>query len=92
MLEGAVIALVFFLLGRFLPGRRRGRKPVEAVCGCRHHHSFHDPQTRACAYAERRYLGNGRYGPPERCPCRQYAGPEPLPEYYAPEIAGEAGQ
>lgn len=22
-----------------------------------------------------------------QCPCRRYAGPEPLPEYYAPEIS-----
>jgi hypothetical protein len=26
------------------------------------------------------------------CTCRQYSGPLPLPEYYATEIAGEAGE
>jgi hypothetical protein len=25
------------------------------------------------------------------CACRRYSGPEPMPTYYAPEIAGEAG-
>jgi hypothetical protein len=41
MLLGAAIALVFFLLGRLLPGRRKGPKPVEALCGCKHHHALH---------------------------------------------------
>ncbi|NJQ15433.1 hypothetical protein [Streptomyces bohaiensis] len=28
---------------------------------------------------------------PRQCPCRRYAGPEPLATLYAPEITGETG-
>jgi hypothetical protein len=45
MIEGAVIAVVALLIGRFLPARRRAPKapkPIEPVCGCGHHHAMHD--------------------------------------------------
>lgn len=56
------------------------------ICGCGHHLSFHDREAGSCEHLEQVYLGNGRYGNPLACTCRQYSGPQPMPEYYAPEI------
>jgi hypothetical protein len=99
VLEGALIAVVCLLLGvgvRSLPARRKGPKPVEAVCGCGHHLSYHDPKTRACGYASRPVVRSTasitEYGDALRCPCLSYTGPEPLHTYIPTEIAGEAGQ
>jgi hypothetical protein len=41
----------------------------QAVCGCSHHLSFHNPQTSACAFDD--------------CRCQQYVGPEPLGHVFA---------
>lgn len=95
MIEGALIALAGFLVGRFLPGRRRLARPTlppAAVCGCRHHASFHDPVTRACHATDRRMKYDeegyncGTHDFP--CTCRKYTGPEPLPEVFMQEISG----
>lgn len=94
ILIGAAIYAGGFLMGRFLPARRKGPKPAEPpqpLCGCKdgngghHHHSYHDPKTGEChgqvyvGYWSSQY----HYDP---CTCRQYTGPQPLPEFYAPEI------
>ncbi len=84
MLAGALIFAAGALAGRFLPARRRGPKPAEPFCGCEHHISYHDPKTAEC-HGDGNYIGNGRYS---RCTCRRYSGPQPLPEFYAPEIPG----
>jgi hypothetical protein len=91
MLEGALI-----LLGRFLPGRRRAvaRKPPRPVCGCTHHHSFHDPKAGACRATvnglpvHRNQHGYADAWEQVPCKCQAYSGPLPLPEVYAPEIGG----
>ena len=97
MLEGALIALAAFLLGRALPGRRKGPgspKLPEAVCGCTHHHAYHDPGTGECKAAvrgsplSRNQYGNWDAWEQAPCACRKYSGPLPLPEVYAPEIGG----
>ena len=88
-IEVGVAVIIGILLGRFLPARRKGPKAVKPVCGCTHHHSYHDRQTGRCGHTERIYLGNGCYGQPDTCTCKQYSGPQPMPEFYAPEIAGE---
>ncbi len=41
----------------------------QAICGCSHHLSFHNPQTSACAVDD--------------CRCQQYVGPEPLGHVFA---------
>jgi hypothetical protein len=99
VITGALILAAGIVLGwllRSLPARRKEPEPVKAVCGCTHHHSMHDPQTGAChaAVEVSRYNQHGGWTGKEykACACRRYSGPEPLPEYYAPEIAGEAGQ
>ena len=102
-LEFAAVALVGVLLGRFLPNRRKGPKPAKAVrpvCGCGHHHSYHDPKTSECHgqvrgkaikftdYASRDPVAWEQV----QCSCRQYSGPVPIPEFYAPEITTGDGQ
>lgn len=89
MIEGALIALggtvLGFLLGRFRRGPKAAPKPARPICGCKHHVSYHDG-SRGC-HAQVRLKGiDGWLGDTEVCECRKYTGPEPLPEYYAPEI------
>lgn len=84
LVEGALIALAGVLIGRFLPGRRRAprlKPPPRPVCGCGHHRSFHRD---GGPCSDKGYGGNGVYG----CDCKQYVGPEPLPEFFAQEIGG----
>lgn len=90
LLAGAGIFLAGMIAGRVWPARRRKPKPVTPVCGCTHHRSVHDSKTGACHAAVRNLM---RYDENEMpvyqmlpCACRQYTGPEPLPEYYAPEL------
>jgi hypothetical protein len=95
VITGALILAVGILAGwllRSLSGRRKGPESVEALCGCTHHHSFHDPKSGQC-HSLMRVPGtvskDSHHAP---CTCKQYSGPLPLPEYFAPEIVGEAGQ
>lgn len=57
-------------------------KPAQAICQCEHGLAFHDRTTGDCA-------GRGHLDAP--CGCRQYIGPEPLPAFYAPELADMDG-
>jgi len=90
-LEFAAVALAGVLIGRFLPDRRKGPEPPEPFCGCGHHHSYHDPETGACnagVQVPSRYDDDGivtarRY---VTCACRQYSGPQPMPEFFAPAV------
>lgn len=50
-------------------------KPAQPICQCEHGLAFHDRATGHC---------DGRDG---KCRCRQYVGPEPLPAFYAPDLA-----
>jgi len=96
-LEFAAVAIIGVLVGRFLPNRRRrvpkAPKPVKPLCGCGHHHGYHDPQSGQChglmsgdplRYNEFDHPTAWKQVP---CTCRTYSGPQPLPEFYAPEIA-----
>ena len=97
-IEVGVAVIIGVLLGRFLPNRRKGPKPPpEPVCGCGHHHGFHDPATGECHSLTRgEPVKYNTYQEPMayaqvQCPCRTYSGPIPLPEYFAPEVtSGEA--
>ena len=97
-IEVGVAVIIGVLLGRFLPNRRKGPKPAEPVepyCGCDHHHSFHDPKTGECHgrvrgeptkfddYASRNPVAWAQV----QCSCKQYSGPVPMPEFYAPELS-----
>lgn len=91
--DGGLTALGF-ALGR-LPSRRRGPKPVNPVCGCTHHHSFHDLKTGQCHSlmdGQATEFSRYRYRNPVAwkqvpCTCRQYSGPVPVDAgYFAPEL------
>lgn len=89
MIEGALIALggtvLGFLLGRFRRAPKAAPKPGGPICGCSHHASYHDGR-KGC-HAQVRLKGiDGWLGDTGPCECRAYTGPQPLPEYYAPEI------
>jgi hypothetical protein len=89
MLEGALILLAGFVVGRFLPGRRRTPKPAPSpkpLCGCGHHRSYHSEGHKCTFNVERYSTARGTYR--DTCSCSEYVGPQPLPEYYAPEISG----
>lgn len=95
LLTGACIAVACFAAGvtagPYLHRQRAAPAPpktVKPVCGCTHHYAFHDAETRKCAGS----VNIAVYPYPVKtapCPCRNYCGPEPLPEYYAPEIAND---
>lgn len=57
-------------------------KPAQAICQCDHGLAFHDRMTGHCG---------GRGHLDADCRCRQYIGPEPLPAFYAPELADPDG-
>lgn len=105
ILIGAAVYVAGLLTGRFMPARRKGPKspkPIQPICGCGHHRSYHDAQTGECHGAAKgtETVVRDENGKPvldywgdvqttseaTRCGCRHYTGPEPLPEFYAPEI------
>lgn len=89
LLAGIIIGIAI----RSIPWRRgklpRPRRAPALNCGCGDHHAMHDPKTGQChATEERPMYENGSFvGYHDvQCTCRQYSGPEPLPEYVAREI------
>jgi len=88
MVEGALILLAGMALGAVLERlRKRPRRPSGPTCACGHELAFHDPASGRC-HAEWWIHKNVR-DHLVKCPCRRYVGPEPLPEFFAPEIAPE---
>jgi len=49
-------------------------KEPEPICGCTHHHCFHDDN--GCGQKAVRYDGTMVIA----CGCKRYTGPEPLPQ------------
>lgn len=89
MVDGALILAAGILMGRFLPGRRRGAKAAagpKPVCPCGHHRSFHEGGTGNCAWkgTPEHISFVGTHTP--KCECQAYGGPEIHPAFYAPEI------
>jgi hypothetical protein len=89
LLGGGVVAAA----ERLLPRRAlRQPKVPEAICGCEHHLSMHDPKTGACHAQvetdEEIFTHDNRFLAYKvaQCPCRHYVGPQPLAMVYAPEI------
>jgi hypothetical protein len=63
-----------------LEAARRHAAPKNAtVCGCEHDLAFHNRDTGVC-----HHKAHG-----EQCSCQQYTGPQPLPEFFAPEIVSD---
>jgi hypothetical protein len=86
MLAGGGLVLAGAVAGRFTPGRRRHPKAIKPICGCTHHHSFHDQKTGQCHGKMRgdplMYYASGTANEYKQIPCTccQYSGPEPIPE------------
>lgn len=93
---------VGFLLGRRRRRPAIEAAPVQPVCGCTHEWAYHDGQAGKCHGTVkvtvkegepildkgRRYIvgHSGAVYEWHECPCRRYSGPEPLPQFYAPEL------
>ena len=82
-----VAAVVFYTVGWF-KGRRRPRKQAKAVCGCKHHYSFHDPKTGKCMKAINGYWNDQHRRIETTCSCVKYYGPIPIDDFIIPEIGG----
>jgi hypothetical protein len=86
---GGVLLAVGFVAGRI--GRRRSVPAVpQAVCACGHPLSQHDPESTTC-YAEvarDTYTKRGKWAGHTwvACSCRQYIGPRPIDEVFAPRV------
>lgn len=90
LLVGGLLLASGFLAGRL--GRRKpaAALPVTPVCGCGHTLSQHDRDTSTC-YAELRrdtHDKRGRFTGHSwvPCTCRQYVGPRPIDEVFAPRV------
>ncbi len=87
---GGVLLAVGFVAGRL--GRRRPPGPVtpQAVCSCGHPLSQHDPERNTCHAEVVRdtYNKRGRWAGHTwvACSCRQYIGPRPIDEVFAPRV------
>jgi hypothetical protein len=77
---------------------RRNPPPVQPICGCQHHISYHDPKTGACNDKVKTVIKRERVAGQmnstwrhDDCLCRRYVGPEPLVTFYAPDHATTSG-
>jgi hypothetical protein len=82
---GGLLVLTAYKVGEC---RERSRKPEisekEAVCGCEHHFSFHDENGCHADDEESEHFDRERdIYVMDRCKCKRYTGPEPLPDFYA---------
>jgi hypothetical protein len=91
MIEGAAVLLAGLVIG-YLAGRSRGRasappapKAIEAMCSCNHPRGQHVDGKGACK-AENTFWTPDNWNVFRPCACQLYDGPEPLPQFYAPEI------
>jgi hypothetical protein len=83
VIEGALVFLAGlvggWLAGRLNLKRRRTYRHPDPICGCKHHFSQHD-RTGKC-YAPTNWGANWH-----QCTCQVYTGPQPLPEFFSPEV------
>ncbi|MGY1839105.1 MULTISPECIES: hypothetical protein [unclassified Modestobacter] len=90
LLVGGALLAVGFVAGRL--GRRRNVGPAlpQAVCGCGHPLSQHDPEQGIChsEVARDAYTKRGKWAGHTwvSCSCRQYVGPRPIDEVFAPRL------
>lgn len=70
--------------------RREKLNNDKPICGCTHHHAYHDPRTGVCKGTVRRSKGTdnnfNRIYTYHDCTCQQYSGPMPEIDY---RIMGE---
>ncbi|NNH73984.1 hypothetical protein HLB23_29725 [Nocardia uniformis] len=88
---GAGLLGIGWIVGRFghrtAQGKAINAPATSALCGCGHDLSLHDRKAGACHAEHMRKVGMGT-GMKEwaRCGCRQYTGPTPLEELFAPPV------
>jgi hypothetical protein len=80
MLVGAGIAVVAGGLGH-RAGRARTALPAGNVCSCGHGYGTHADELSCHGDIPRKRNGMHHL---DRCPCRRYDGPEPLPRVWTP--------
>ena len=83
VLLNIVLTLGYIPVILVLP-RRRHHSP-KLICGCTHHLAFHDRKTGRCNNYQPG-VHEAKTGACIQCKCQQYTGPQPLPEYYPPEL------
>lgn len=78
---------------------RRAIEGPDPICGCGHHHAYHDPREGDCRQFVKTAVewGEDIYGDEsvtrweaKKCPCARYSGPEPMAQVYLPEISPTA--
>lgn len=83
---GAVVGAASYWAGTRRPIKKPYEDSNQPICGCKHHFSMHDPTSKQC-HAQVKTTGHynekSQYVYTRQCACRNYTGPEPLPEYYA---------
>lgn len=98
--SGAVVCASSYFYGLFRGHRQArgiielereaaGLTPVKPLCLCKHYLSYHDAKG-VCRkeWTESRFTSiKGDHDVRVTCTCQKYVGPEPLPEFYAPEIS-----
>ena len=89
LVVGGLLIAVGFVAGRL--GRRRQPPAIpQAVCACGHPLSQHDPEERTCHAEVARdafnWAGHRSGQTWVDCRCRQYVGPRPIDEVFAPRL------
>ncbi|MEY8041898.1 hypothetical protein [Saccharopolyspora cebuensis] len=96
LVVGGVLLALGFAAGRFgrVRSKARAKEQITASCGCGHGLDQHDPEDGTCHAELRRsrYVDGGwdghEYVP---CTCRQYVGPRPVEELFAPKYLPPSG-
>lgn len=72
MIEGAAILLAGIVIGRFMRVRQRPKepKPLQPICGCGHHLSYH-ADSKACSAEDSKWdIDRGTWYKP--CTCKRF--------------------
>jgi hypothetical protein len=91
VIDGIVFLLIGLALGRYMRRQRQPKlpKPIQPICGCKHHLSMHDKTGRCHGSVERPsrydYAGDVTAYKFVSCACQQYIGPQPMMELIAPD-------
>ena len=97
LIIGGGLVAAGYVSGRIGRARRHPKPPKptpppKPICGCSHHYALHDPESKACHGSvktpKHNVVGDQVGYTYPACACRQYVGPVPMPEFFAPEIGG----
>jgi len=88
----ACTVVIWPTIGRFRKRKEKLANP-QPICGCKHHRSYHEEGKGIChAQVKGKPIHYDTWNDPNawekiQCTCQHYTGPEPLPEFYVPEIS-----